>query len=368
MTISTLHFGISVSTRSLLFDLQNIKGICVTGVFFLATLGQTASWTSLLTPNEITFTQLWQDPHGIQNYLSSALLSVIDTSGATSAMAHVGYPTVLDYNGLAYEGSTGGILPILWKYSPTGSIKGTSNGTSFVTSNTLPLPPTPNSFNITMSQQGLTAAVSCQNRTGQLDATSDPPLQRFATQAEIVVQNKPYYYTAFSALSSIYTDQLAGRTPLDYMALWEAYIQGVVEFIGTALKTDLASSTGPLHGQPPPDMMKSINGTAISTTLGWEYKGAAGFAVLIPSTFVAIATILIVLVTQYHSRGVPVQHVAFDPSNPLVLMAAASAGGMGNTFHGLTNEDVKEGQRKKVKLAQIGGKVGFVQVNTASTA
>ncbi|KAJ6459573.1 hypothetical protein C8R45DRAFT_552952 [Mycena sanguinolenta] len=495
-TISALRFGISVSTKSLLFDLQNIKALLVTGVFFLAALGQTASWSSLLTPNDMTVytpmqgteldlsseTFLSQFPqyYGVINaYLSSALLSVIDTSGAASAMALLGYPTVLDYGALAYDSSTGGILPIMVDLID-------ANRTNFLTYNTSPLPPFTTSYNITMSQQGLTAAVSCQNRTGQLDANSDPPFTRVATPAEMTIGNEPSIpYTALSfmsacggqpkqtypyfsstnntviamacpqndtsggymntytviidsqgiyggmgtmvctvspqiqnvtsyyigrfvytetdsayppinlplnstlfywglvegimygqgttrnavgdAIESILTDQIAGNQPVDYLTLWEAYIRGVVEFVGTAMKLRLAAPGGPLQVQPPSNlnmMIRSTNGTAITTTIGWEYKHLASFAVLIPSTFFAIASIAIVLFTLFQSRGVPVQHVAFDPSNPLALMAAASAGGMVNTFHGLTKDDVNEGQRKKVKLGQVGGKIGFVQVNT----
>ncbi|KAF7367608.1 hypothetical protein MSAN_00824200 [Mycena sanguinolenta] len=430
MTVSTLRFGISVSSRSLLFDFQNIKGLLATGIFFLATLGQTASWTSLLTPNDITvyiplqgteldfsseafidqFSQLLVNPNGTYNYLSSTLLSVIDTSGSTSALALVDYPAVLDYAGLGYVGSTGGILPIYFEPdAPVG------NRTDFVTFNTKPFPRVVNSFNISMSQQGLTAAVTC--RTGQLNGTSDPPFQRFATQAEIVIDGTPYSYTAFwikttcagepqssfpylsgtndtliamacdssdgtytvvidaqgvygdmgtmmctvspqiqnvtayyygqfvstepdsayvpinarmnvtgfslglvdgimygqgqdrntigDLVGSIYADQFASTQQVDYVTLWEAYIQGVVEFVGTAIKVNLAGSDGPLEGQPPQNMMKSINGTAITTTLGWQYKERTAFAVLIPSTFIAVASILIVLFTQYRSRGVP---------------------------------------------------------------
>ncbi|KAJ6459568.1 hypothetical protein C8R45DRAFT_1030433 [Mycena sanguinolenta] len=504
-TIYTLRFGISVSTRSLLLDLQNIKVLLVTGVFFLAALGQTASWSSLLTPNDMTvytpmqgteldlssetfLSQFPQYYEVIDAYLSSALLSVIDTSGAASAMALLGYPTVLDFGELAYDSSTGGILPIMVKLIDTPN----ANRTNFLTYNTSPLPPFTTSYNITMSQQGLTAAVSCQNRTGQLDANSDPPFTRVATPAEMTIGNAAstpytalsflsacdgqpkqsysyisttnstviamacpqndtsggymntytviidsqglygdmgtmvcsvspqiqnmtsYYYGRFvysepdlvyppinlplnstffygalvegimygqgttrnavgDAIESILTDQITGKTPVDYLALWEAYIRGVVEFVGTAMKRRLAATGGPLQVQPPSNlntMISSTNGTAITTTIGWEYKHLASFAVLIPSTFFAIASIVIVLFTLFQSHGVPVQHVAFDPSNPLALMAAASAGGMGNTFDGLSKEHVKEGQRNKVKLGQVGrnGKVGFVEVKTRSTA
>ncbi|KAF7367602.1 hypothetical protein MSAN_00823500 [Mycena sanguinolenta] len=417
---------------------------------------------------------------GIYNYLRSSLLSLIETSGAASATARLGNPTVLDYAGFAYGGSTSGITPT--RFYPDAPLVNRTR-TSFITYNIMPFPPFPptnTTFNITMSQQGLTASVSCQNRTGQLNATSDPPFKRLATPAEVFYGNEPskstytalsfssacggetrisysyltnsnntvialpcpqnntftviidsqgryqdmgtivcsvspqiqnmtsyydwqYVYTeadlayapmnapmnstAFywglvegimyeqgpmrnaigDMMESIYYYQIADE-PLDYAVLWEAYIRGIVEFVGTVMKDIIASNDGPLKGQVPLDMIKSTNGTAITTTIGWQYKKLSSFTVLIPSTFFAIASILIVLFTQFRTRGVPVQHVAFDPSNPLALMAAASAGGMGNTFDGLTKEHVKQGQKNKVKLGQVGGKIGFVQVNTMSAA
>ncbi|KAF7367603.1 hypothetical protein MSAN_00823600 [Mycena sanguinolenta] len=502
MTISDLRFGISVSRRSVLLDFDNKKGLLVTAVFFVATLGQTASWSSLFTldniavytplegidfdftseaflsqlPNYLTYAQggVW--------YIDSALLSVVATSGTTSAMARIGYPTILDYFDHAYVNTTGGIFATdFQRDSPV------RNSSRFITYNTEPFPRTSSSFNFTMSQQGLTAAVSCRNMTGQLSATSDPPFQRIAKPAEIVIDNvvPKTSYTAFSfmttctgnitdtetylsstnntiialacpddaslvgnititidtqgdlysdingtmichvtpqiqnvtaqyyngsfistqpdpayapinslmdiraftmatvnsiifgqgtmrntlgdAMASILTDQFPGED-VDYITLWEAYFRGIIEFAGTALKNDLWESFGPLHGYVPLNMTRPIHGTATTITVGWQYKGWESFAVLLPSTCISIASILIVLFTQYRSRGVPVQHMEIDPSNPMVLMAAASAGGMGDTFDGLTKEEVEEGLGKKVKLARVGGKVGFVQVNNMPTA
>ncbi|KAF8210788.1 hypothetical protein K438DRAFT_1752559 [Mycena galopus ATCC 62051] len=108
---------------------------------------------------------------------------------------------------------------------------------------------------------------------------------------------------------------------------WEAYIQGVVEFVGTAVKTDLAWVNGPLGGSLPPTMIRTISGTALTTSLGWEYKEAIGPAILIPSTFIAVASILIVVFAQLKNRKIQMQHADFDPNDPLLLMAAASAGG-----------------------------------------
>ncbi|KAF7367607.1 Protein arginine N-methyltransferase [Mycena sanguinolenta] len=214
MTMSTLRLGISVSSRSLLFDFQNIKGLLATSVFFLATLGQTASWSSLFTPNDIAvytpmhgteidfsseaFLDQYPQVYGnLSEYLGSALLSVTDTSGAASAMSLLGYPTVLDYAGFGFvgsisTGSTGGIFPIVIS----------ANRTNFLTYYDSPLPPFYTSYNVTMSQQGLTATVSCQDRTGQLDAISDPPFQRLATQTEVVIGNQTASVTVLSFKSA----------------------------------------------------------------------------------------------------------------------------------------------------------------------
>jgi hypothetical protein len=168
------------------------------------------------------------------------------------------------------------------------------------------------------------------------------------------------------------------------MSVQAEYIAGVVEFTGTvsgpniffarteylrlditeAMKTDLTSSTGPLGGGIPPNMRREVSGVAQTITFGWEHNAGVNNAILLPSTFVAIASILIVLVTLCAKwiRSVSVEHVDFDPNEPLLLMAAASAGGMRDTFHGLTKKDLEEGGEKKVMLGQIGYRDGLVQV------
>jgi hypothetical protein len=110
-------------------------------------------------------------------------------------------------------------------------------------------------------------------------------------------------------------------------------------------------------------MTRTINGSALTTTLGWEYRQGVTNTILIPSTFVAVASIVIVLLAQVVNRGIPARHAHFDPTDPLVLMAAASAGGMDEMFNGLAKEDIKDGGRKKLKLAHIDDKDGFVQVS-----
>jgi hypothetical protein len=104
--------------------------------------------------------------------------------------------------------------------------------------------------------------------------------------------------------------------------------------------------------------------SALTVTVGWEHNTGVNNAIIIPSTFVAIASILIVLFAQCLKwvRGTAIEHVDFDPNEPRVLIAAASAGGVVDTFSGLTKEDLEEGGGKKVIQGQAGGKDDLVQV------
>ncbi|KAJ7753893.1 hypothetical protein B0H14DRAFT_3512690 [Mycena olivaceomarginata] len=108
----------------------------------------------------------------------------------------------------------------------------------------------------------------------------------------------------------------------------------VIEFAGMAIKTELASPTGPLPAGIPTSMRRNMTGSALTVTVGWEHNTGVNNAILIPSTFVAIASILIVLFAQCLKwvRGTAIEHVDFDPNEPRVLIAAASAGGVVDSF------------------------------------
>ncbi|KAK6985018.1 hypothetical protein R3P38DRAFT_3292080 [Favolaschia claudopus] len=136
LSLSTLRFGILISRRTPIFARKAVTWVVAGGVLFLATLGQTASWTTLLTPNKIViptvtpleggeidlnssvfstthwqFYDSWNGTNGaynLQNYMESALSSVVDTSGTASANSAAGHVSVLDFAGRVHVGSTGG--------------------------------------------------------------------------------------------------------------------------------------------------------------------------------------------------------------------------------------------------------------------
>ncbi|KAF7371269.1 hypothetical protein MSAN_00762700 [Mycena sanguinolenta] len=503
LSVSTLGFGILISRRTLILERQAILWVLTGGVFFLATLGQTASWTALLTPNTVVsltplegkeidlrsdafsestsqFYALWNGTaaENLQNYLESSSISpFLGASGIASASYAAGYYSVVNFNGQDYLASTGGIAPT---YLIDANLASTTKGLS--TSNTKPLPPAGTLFNTSMIQQGLTADVSCQYQ--QLNENTNPPVMRDAYTVNIQEGNVdvPYSVTSVStvcpngqvitssllsgtnetlvslicattnvagsptytviidgqgvyagpngasvqctmtpqiqdyvvsysgrfidsipvsepldpriapapagvadiaayclsrvfqygqngmrnvvgdSMSAIFTGQNYEGRSLSETTLWEDYIRGVVEFVGTAVKWDLTWVNGPLGGNPPSTMTHTISGHAFTTSLGWEYNKAASPAFLIPSTFVAVASILIALFAQFRNRGIPEQHADFDPNDPLMLMAAASAGGLRETFPGLTQSVIKEGGLTKVSLGQIDDRHGFVEV------
>jgi hypothetical protein len=57
-----------------------------------------------------------------------------------------------------------------------------------------------------------------------------------------------------------------------------------------------------------------------------------------------------------HVGDIPQESNQFDPSDPLHLMAAAAAGGLNNTFNGLSQKDMKEGEKLEVLLGSISGR------------
>ncbi|KAJ7064681.1 hypothetical protein C8F01DRAFT_1229220 [Mycena amicta] len=483
LALSTLEHGLSISKKSIIFN-KHYKWMVGSAAVFLVSLGQTPGWSSLFTPNAIVysvpiqgtefdmtspsfqdeFVRLWNQT--LQPFLDSAILSIIDSSGAASATAEAGYPALVDFGGWSHTTSTRGVFPIQFHQSTTG-LSPATNGTQLITYNTSPFPSSTPVSRVSwrLTQQGIKAFVSCKEAI--LNETSTPPLFRFSEVLGTVggtpftfwnttttcgtesnsatsitttnntlfmvgcesvddsgqqtffalidgqgtyestyvctiqpqIQNMVVDYSDVYVTSNFdntsdpvpagpvgfagfYTVQsgvtygqsgvrntvgdamvalFANQVNPDIRPLLEAYISGIVEFTGTALKTVLSLNSGPFSGNPPANMTHSINGTAFVNTVGWEFKTAASIAVLIPVILFAVLTIAIAVVSQLYNRGIPLRNVHFDPNDPLLLMAAASAGGLSSTFHGIDDDDVDKNLRKRVILGQVDGREGFVE-------
>ncbi len=70
----------------------------------------------------------------------------------------------------------------------------------------------------------------------------------------------------------------------------------------------------------------------------------------------ACSTLALVAVAIFrHRRDIYSDHTVFDPSNPLHLIAAASAGGLSNVFKGFGEQDIDDGAKLLVSLKSVPG-------------
>ncbi|KAJ7869433.1 hypothetical protein B0H14DRAFT_2727196 [Mycena olivaceomarginata] len=121
------------------------------------------------------------------------------------------------------------------------------------------------------------------------------------------------------------------------LRLIEQYLQGVVEFSGSILRTCLSACLFPTG--VPLNMTRPTHGTYYTQTIGWTYTSATGW-VLVPGTFIALSTIILVMVALYrHGGEIPKDTHSFDPSNP-----------------GFEEADIKEWEKIDVLLGSVHGR------------
>ncbi|KAJ7438765.1 hypothetical protein FB451DRAFT_1447757 [Mycena latifolia] len=141
------------------------------------------------------------------------------------------------------------------------------------------------------------------------------------------------------------------------LRMLEQYFMGVTEYSATALRACLSGKNATFPDGVPPTMSIPTNGTFRTETLGWTYVSGTTQSILLPGTFIAFATIVLVLVALHrHAGDIPRDSDPFDPSNPLHLIAAAAAGGLDNTFRGVQKEEMKQREKMSVVLTSIPGR------------
>ncbi|KAG9308885.1 hypothetical protein JVU11DRAFT_11345 [Chiua virens] len=168
---------------------QNIPVTLVTLAMFGLTKLMVSSWSTLLTPTlvakNITVNGIELDLNS--NYFESQLyeqllnakiatvtesnsLKIIDTegllSGIASAQLNFGIEGAVSFNGVSYNVTTGGVVPVVPGYLGTGQIAQSNNTRlgfvgGLVPSNLSPAPTASLSSNYSIFQQGLTAQVTC---------------------------------------------------------------------------------------------------------------------------------------------------------------------------------------------------------------
>ncbi|KAJ7123292.1 hypothetical protein C8R43DRAFT_1241174 [Mycena crocata] len=138
----------------------------------------------------------------------------------------------------------------------------------------------------------------------------------------------------------------------------ERYLKGATEYGASALRACLSSKNATFLDGVPSNMTIETHGVFRTETMGWAYVSQTTRWVLIPGTFIAFVTIVVVLVAVYrHAGHLPRESDPFDPSNPLHLMAAASGGGLMEAFGGgLDSKAMKQQEKVDVVLTAYSGR------------
>ncbi|KAJ3516018.1 hypothetical protein NLJ89_g1392 [Agrocybe chaxingu] len=159
----------------------------------LAVNSQTAGWTTLLLPKQIEITspmtgfeldmksvgfkQLMEDNKDtINTDMFSRVIPITEASGGTAVSTHFNLPSILNFNHFSWTNSTLGIMPV--------ALEEVESSILSVRGETIPVnvkidrnEETPRSFPVrfSMTQQGFTAQVNCQQR--DLDANTSPSVR-----------------------------------------------------------------------------------------------------------------------------------------------------------------------------------------------
>lgn len=211
ISLATLRGTVGISTRTVVFNRQDIKWTALSLLFFILTGVQTTGWSTLLTPIPIVLstplvgTELDFMSTGFKQYSEGALLDPescfqsdlysqvsINTaeSGLASAQAVVGYPSSLNFNYRTHNVSTGGILPAYLERVRSTAGRAGNETIPVTTHSTKPLPRHAFSSNYSMVQQGFTADVACR-----VVSPSDLPMSLNITEVLVnsAVRTPTYY-------------------------------------------------------------------------------------------------------------------------------------------------------------------------------
>ncbi|KAJ7162703.1 hypothetical protein C8R43DRAFT_1233334 [Mycena crocata] len=140
------------------------------------------------------------------------------------------------------------------------------------------------------------------------------------------------------------------------LGIMEHYIKGLVEYSGTILRTCL-SANGTIAGPQfksgvPAEMTIALTGTHRTQTLGWSYTSAATSWILVPGALIALASVIITIISLgwHKDDGMPAHD--FDLADPLHLVGAAASGNLNEVFtDGKVTE--RKGMRQRVVLGWL---------------
>ncbi|KAJ7458140.1 hypothetical protein FB451DRAFT_1406453 [Mycena latifolia] len=140
-----------------------------------------------------------------------------------------------------------------------------------------------------------------------------------------------------------------------WLALTEAYVQGVAEYSGSVLRACLSGKNATFAEGVPPNMTVPTSGTIFTQTMGWTRHELSSIWILIPGALVALATIIVVIVAVAQHAGDPPTD-SFDPADPMHLVAVAAAGGLTHAFTGTSEKDIEAAEDMNVVLRSFPGR------------
>ncbi|KAJ7350062.1 hypothetical protein DFH08DRAFT_958986 [Mycena albidolilacea] len=138
------------------------------------------------------------------------------------------------------------------------------------------------------------------------------------------------------------------------------YIRGVAEYSGSVFRACLSMENGTLVDGVPANMTTPIYGSFRSQGVGWQDSARSRFLPtflpLVPGTIVAIATIVVALVTVARHARDPVRE-SFDPSDTMHLLFASAAGGLNNVFSGTIKDAIVAAEDVHIVLGNYQGRI-----------
>ncbi|KAF9219449.1 hypothetical protein BS17DRAFT_811165 [Gyrodon lividus] len=303
---STLFFGVMLLRRR--FSLLVHVGTVITILSSIAAGMLKPGWSTILKPTpivlNITLSSKELDLNNIafdtslgQSLATNASADVYNAyrtmeiygtlGGMFSASSELGFPGAFNFNGVTYNGSTGGILPSIDGYTGFAGAP-TQTGLAFSGG----LVPAHVQFsgydstyrglsaNYTVVQQGFSANVSCQQRD------------------------------------------------LGAAAQW-----GVVQFTGTYLRSGFSAQGNFPDDVIPSDMATDVEGTMYVSTMGWAFHSRAFEYMIAPASIVAVIIFLSVCVWARYRWWTPTKsddssaiQLAFQPQNEVHRVVAVMAG------------------------------------------
>ncbi|RXW24500.1 hypothetical protein EST38_g1342 [Candolleomyces aberdarensis] len=202
LSLFTIHTAVKIASKSPILNVRKVKWTVAGLISIVALALQTAAWSTLLTPRSIlietsmTGSELdfsreevlratneafdWDTDEGID--LPVAVGTLLSNSGHSAADGKFGRPTPDDFNGFTFVNGTGGISPANLRLIPSilGALLNSQTSMANLTYN-LPINfrlekqiVSPRGFNtnFTITQQGMTAEVKCEQRA--LNGTTTP--------------------------------------------------------------------------------------------------------------------------------------------------------------------------------------------------